>query len=417
MWDVTDTSALGGSLRRAAESWQVVLSAGLAVLLAASLTAALKDLDPASADTFVTAATRAQITLPNGEQKEATTGAKLPRGATLRTGDAGGARLSTAGRDVYVGALSTLKVLDGVRQQLDRGLLMVDTRSGPRLTLATTAGAGTVAAPEGALARVEQNVATLRLAVYSGTASITAAGRSATAPVPALRQVRIPYGGVPEAITALSLTVKNGVYDTWEQRLASSLVQADIDLNAFATGLNGTDGQAVLQAAPVAMRSMTLLGRTTGEQALSVAVAQKARLRQSVSENLAEVEQHRGDGGSWGVVAAIVRAPVTEVTQVLGASLDDPVTTPPLLAGGPRSGGSVDGSGGGSRPTSSPTPAPLPTRTPVIVDPPPPPPPPRTVIDEAVDAVASALPTPVPTPTPTPGLLRQVLELPGRLLP
>lgn len=415
MWDVTDSPSadtalpaagraagprapsLGARVRRAAESWQVVLASGLAVLLAATLVLALAGRDPAAEETFVTSATSAVLRLPDGTERAASVGDRVPRGSTLRTSGPGGARLTTAGRDVWVGALSTVTVLDGVRQVLERGQVLVDTQRGPALTLATTLGAGTVQTTGESLARVEQNVATLRLAVYRGEASVTAASRRASTTVPALFETRVPYDGLPEPVSALALTVRNGVYDQWEQLLVSNLVAADIDLNSVAAGLDGPDGQAVLQAAPASLTSALEPGRTTGEAALAVAVAQKARLFDDDARNLDAVERHRSDGGSWGVVAAIVRAPVTEVTKVLDSSLDaaGPAGSPGFVPDGTVAppNGSPDGSGLG-RPT--------PTRTPSGPGGPTTPPPTRGPVDDAVDAVKSALPTPAPTVTPTP---------------
>lgn len=409
MRDVTDSSAQSGTTLvsrllawRPLESWQAVLAGGVAVLLAAVLALAFTGHDLASAQTFVTAATHADVQLADGTQRQARIGDLVPKGAVVRTDGHGGARLTTEGRDVYVGALSTVRVIDGLHQTLDRGLVMVDTRSGPALTLATTLGAGTVSADQGGLSRVEQNLGTLRLAVYDGNATITAEGRRASTSVPALHQVRIPYGGVPEPRTALALTVKDGAYDAWEQRLVANLVQADIDLNSFAAGLNGVDGLFVINAAPVSLRQSVFDGRTRGEQALAVAVAQKGRLHTDAAANLREVQRDRGDGGSWGVVAAIVRAPVSDVTSVLGRSLDE--TRPTTLAGAPLSttapaprqssgaGGGTGGPAGG--PTDNPTTSP--------------PKPPTTSPPNPVDAAVKSLtdkvpPTPTPTPTPTPG--------------
>jgi hypothetical protein len=385
---------------RPLESWQSVLAAGVAVLMGAALSLVLTGKDPASAATFITSVTRGEIVYADGTQRPATIGTRLPGGASLRTGDDGGARITTDGRDVYIGALSTVTVVDGVHQTLERGLVMIDAHSGPGLTLATSVGAGTVNAPTGALARVEQNVGTLRLAVYRAEASITAEGRRATSTVSALHQVRVPYGGVPEAPTALALTIKNGVYDTWEQRLTADLVQADVDLNSFALGLNGNDGLLVIRAAPASLNTENLQGQR-GEQALTVAVAQKARANGgNVTKNLVEVQRDRSEGGSWGVVAAIVRATVSDVTSVLGSSLDDPGN--PTLIAIPR----ARQGGGEPQPavTEGPTRAPgsTPTRRPTTR----PTAPATDPVEEAVNQVTGMLPPtptpPVPTPTTEP---------------
>ena len=423
MVDVRDSSAQSGTglvprllAWRPLQSWPTVLAAGVAVLLAGVVALAFTSQDLASAQTFVTSTTRADIVLANGTELPARIGAVVPRGAVLRTSQAGGARLTTEGRDVYVGADSTVRVVDGLHQTLERGLVMIDTRSGPALTLATTLGAGTVNAPVGALSRVEQNVGTLRLAVYDGSSSITAAGRQATTTVPALHQVRVPYDGLPEPGTALALTVRNGVYDAWEQRLAANLVQADTDLNSFASGLDGVDGLSVLNAAPASLRETVVVGLTRGEQALAVAVAQKARLHHDAEANLREVDRDRTDGGSWGVVAAIVEAPVSDVTSVLGSSLDNPATPTGTLAGGPLPGGPVptrqSGGGGGQ----STTPAVTPTHSPKTTHSPTPPPS-QNPVDAAIKKVTGSLPptptappTPVPTPVPPSGPLATLVS-------
>jgi hypothetical protein len=375
---------------RPLQSWQAVAAAATAVLLAAALTLVLTGKDPAAEQTYITSVTRGEVVYADGSVRQATIGARVPNGASVRTGQGGGARLTTDGRDVYVGQLSTVTVSDGVRQLLERGLVMVDARTGPALTLSTSVGAGTVSAPEGSLTRVEQNIGTLRLAVYDGEAAITAEGRRATSTVPALHQVRVPYGGVPEQPTALALTISpDGAYDPWEQRLAANLVQADVDLNSFANGLNGIDGLAVLSAAPVSLKPTLdgLQGRQ-GERALTVAVAQKARLHPDVRQNLEEVQRDRGDGGSWGVVAAIVRAPVTDVTSVLGSSIDDPAN--PVLVTLPRP-RTIDQAG--AIPTAEPSSPSRPTRGPG----PRPTASPTTPVDNTVRQVTGVLP-PIPTP-------------------
>ncbi|MCW2599303.1 MAG: hypothetical protein JWM02_1132 [Frankiales bacterium] len=323
--DVTDNSgaAVGARLPRVRsaqgslvlEGWHGVLAAGLAVFIAASVVLVTHQIDPASADTYLTSVRNAVIQFPDGSQRTAEIGARLPNGAQLRTGQQGGAELSTAGRNVYVGAVSTVDVLDGVRQTLTRGQVMVDSRKGPRLQLSTRAG--TVAAKAGALARVEA-AALLRLAVFEGTAAITATGRRATTAVGALHQVQVAYGYPADRVTPLALTD-----DAWESRLAGDLVSADQDLVHLADSLGGSDGRAVLTAAPVALRTASLGAvAASGEQAVAVAVAEVAsRSAGPVTDRLAFVLSARSDGGSWGVVAALVGARVTAVSTLLDAAL------------------------------------------------------------------------------------------------
>ncbi len=381
---------------RSTRGWQGVLAAGLAVLTAASITAVVGVSDPASADTFVTSVTDSVVALPNGSEREARIGDRLPSGARLRSGAAGGARLTTAGRDVYVGALSTILIRDGVRESLERGQVMVDTRSGPELALGTEGG--TVDLAEGTLARVERGIV-LRVGVFDGSAAVGVTGRQATTTVPALYQVSTQYGVLPGRPTALALT-----NDAWEQRLAANLTGADEQLTRLQSGLEGSEGSLVLVAAPAALR-LACTGTDRGEQALSVALAMVAKAGSSPQDRATTVCSSRREGGSWGVVAAIVRASADDVSGRLQQDLPtDPAIlaegpTTPFLPGitptSPTTAGPGDSTTG---PTGSPSPRPTTTTGP---RPPPPPPPPSTV-EQVVTIVRDLLPTPVPSTTPAP---------------
>jgi hypothetical protein len=426
MTDVTDRP----DLLTGPHGWKVVLAAGVAVLTAASVTVAFRASDPAAADTFVTGAHNAAVQPPGGQAHSAVVGERVPAGATVLTGDGGSAELSTAGRDVYVGALSTVRIQDGVHQRLDRGLVMVDSRRGARLDLVTPAGE--VRTPSGVLTRVE-DAAQLRLAVYGGHAAFAAAGRSSTAVVPGLHQVQVPYGQLPGRVTALALTPG----DPWEARLVADLVAADADLNHLAYSLDGNDGATVLNAAPAALRTTPPPpGPLRSETALSVALAQAARGDDPVT-TLATVETSRREGGSWGVVAAIVGARVTGVSALLDGTLAPlpgaagsvaagvaPSLSGLLGSGGAGTGGSVGGSGSGSDGTAPRQPTPSsPSGAPSTAPAPLPSPTPTAVVDQLVTTVLSVVPTPVPTtspapapaPSPTSSTLLPSLQLPPLL--
>lgn len=393
-------------------TWQVVLAGGLSVLTAATVALVAHTADPATADTYVTSVHNAVIRLADGSERPAEVGDQLPKGSQLRTGERGGAQLVTDGRSVYVGAVSTIDVLDGVRQKLQRGQVMVDSRKGARLELATLAGE--VASRAGALTRVE-TAAVLRLGVFEGSATITATGRRASTTVPALHQVQVPYGYLPGQVTALALTG-----DSWESRLASALVNADQDLQHLAASLGGTDGVRLLRVAPAVLRTSPVppAGAGRGEEALSVALAQASG--RDVAATYSEVREARTEGGSWGVVAAIVGAQVSRVSALLDRALSPeagpgtviaaipvadlpgllnpaPERTPsPTISSSPRPKPRVTAS---TRPTTSPSPTP-------------------GVVDSVVETVQALLgPTPTPpsaagrgTPTPSP-LLNLDLDL------
>lgn len=387
--DVTDTSGAASRPR----TWQAVLAAATTVLSAGVVTAVVQLRDPAAADTFVTSVTRAVVDLPDGSSHAAHLGDRLPRGATLRTGQDGGARLTTAGRDVYVGALSTVSVQDGVHETLERGQVMVDTRSGPRLALATKAG--TVTTPGGSLARVERG-AVLRLGVFRGSSVLAAQGRQTRAAVSAYHQVITQYGAVPGRPTALTLTG-----DRWEQTLAADLVASDQQLERLRAGLRGAEGRLVLQDA--AFRAPSVGDQ--GEAALSTVLAQVATRSASVTDNLATIVAARAEGGSWGPVAAIVRASADAVSARLDRDLGPAPVTTPVLAGPVATLPPV-------LVTTSSTPQPVvtgqvPTTTPPttpVTSPPvePPPPSSSTVVDQVLKIVTDLVPLPTPSPTRTP---------------
>ena len=392
---MTDRSGFLASER----GWKLVLAGAVSVLVVAVVVLVARTGDPASADSYLTGVRDAVVVLPNGTTRPATEGMRVPAGALLRTGAVGAATLRTAGRDVFVGGLSTLQVLDGVRQDLQRGEVMVDSRNGPRLALTTPAGV--VAVAEGALARVEEGVV-LRLGVFEGTARLTAAGRQATTTVTALHQSKAAYGGLGQSPTALALTD-----DAWERQLAAGLVSADLDLKALARGLAGAEGEMVLQSASARLQAVPPASVDVGEQALAMAVAQASTALDPVTA-LRTVQSDRADGGSWGVVAALVSSRVSAVSALLDGVLAPPGSAPtPVQAGGTPDLSQLFGPPSG--PTGSPSPTPgRPSPTPSPTRRPTPPPPTSSPVDQLVTTVTGLLsPSPTPpsvtgTPTPTP---------------
>ncbi len=392
-WDADDEQVRDNSGIVRALRPVPVLVAALSVLVASTTAAFVGFRDPADAETVVTGASRALVVLPSGAQHAAVVGERLPSGAVLRTAEDGGARLTAAGRDVYVGALSTVRVIDGVHQGLERGQVMVDSRDGAQLTLDVDGGRVVVA--QDTLARVERARA-LRVGVFSGAAAVGVTDRQVTTKVPALRQVTQQYAALPSAPTALFL-----VKDEWERRLAADLTSNDDQLERLYEGLQGPDGSVVLASARTELlEAVTDNTATTdqGERALSIALAQVGLVASPVA-NLGVVRATRTEGGSWGVVAAIVRASVNDVTGALSGSLDTP--DEPVQAVGQPTAGPL-------QPGTSPTPAPtdvVPTQAPPSSRPPtsappttPPPSTPPGTVEQLIDTITSLLPTPLPTP-------------------
>ena len=396
----------------------VALSVLLAAVLAGAVGVAALRTDTASADTVLTRGDGAVLELADGTTRAAVVGERVPRGATVRAGSAG-AQLQTRDREVWLGRATAVTVLDGARQELRSGFVMVDASDAPGLELETAAA--TVTTADDSLVRVDGGQL-LRVGVLRGDeAGVRAAGRRATADVETYHQVQVPAGGLPGQPTPFVLTPG----DAYERQLAAELVRADDDLNALAARLDsdGAAGRAVLAALDEDVDVAVAAG---SEGALGYLIARAAD-DGDVADGYVRVRDLREAGGSWGIVAAIVAAPVDRVSAALGALLEP--GTVPVVAGGPLDvdavldlGGSGPGSadgvpqqppaepaprptGGGSAP---PTDGPGPSPTPGPLEPV------TAVVDEVVDAVTDLLPTPTPTSSPAPvegSVLDPVLEL------
>ena len=393
----------------------MALSVLLAAVLAGAVGVAALRTDTASADTVLTRGDGAMLELADGTTRAAVVGERVPRGATVRAGSAG-AQLQTRDREVWLGGATAVTVLDGARQELRSGFVMVDASGAPGLELETAAA--TVTTADDSLVRVDGGQL-LRVGVLRGDeAGVRAAGRRASADVDTYHQVQVPAGGLPGQLTPFVLTPG----DAYERQLAAELVRADDDLNALAARLDsdGAAGRAVLAALDEDVDVAVAAG---SEGALGYLVARAAD-DGDIADSYARVRDLREAGGSWGIVAAIVSAPVDQVSAALGALLQP--GTVPVVAGGPLDvdavlelGGSGPGStddapqlappaapappgGGGTPPTEGPDPSPSPSPSPSD--------PVTTVVDEVVDAVNDLLPTPTPTSSPVP-VLEPVLDL------
>jgi hypothetical protein len=365
----------------------------VAVLAAGSMLAALGlsacGPDVAKAATVLRGPRAATVELSDGSTRAATEGMTVPKGATVRTDPGGSAALVAAGRTVLLGSGTAVTVVDGEREQLRQGLVMVDARRSPGLSLA--AGAATVQTPRGGLARIERGVL-LRAASFGGTLQVRATGRKGSAPVKRLFQVQVPDGGVPGRVTALTLR-----RDAWERRYALDLVTADADLTGLAEGLDRNPGSssAVLQVLPASYAGFTATpGERASETALALVVAKAA------GADPADVRDWRADGGSWGVVAALAGADVAKVSAALDSILN-PGGGPVVALGPPGPGASPPGNGPGGGPSAggSPSAGPRPSSGPTRRPSPSPSPDP---VQDIVTTVTGLLPTPTPSPVTVP---------------
>jgi hypothetical protein len=410
-----------GTRGRAVPAIAVLLAA---VLLAAVALAALRS-DTAGAPTVLVEGAAATVVLPDGTRRPLDVGAQVPPGATVAAGP-GGAVLRTRDRDVHLGRRTQVTVVDGRRQQLATGVVMVDARRGPGVDVETAAAV--VTTPDGAVSRLERG-ALVRVGTFDGDAvSVRPTGRRTTTELARWTQTQVPVGGLPGRVTPLKLTG-----DRIERRLAPDLVRDDRTLADLGRTLDngGAQGPAVLAAledalpaavvpapvVPVAGLEVPTVQRgPASERALAFllagaaeAGAEPAALRDVptdvLAERYAEVRALRADGGSWGPVARLVGAPVPAVGGLLdglltrlvlvAGELPAPVDLAALLAPRPVI---------AAQPATSPAaPGPAGGPTPASGDAPPPPPA-NEDDDEGDPVVPTDPPGPVPTPPPVPTL-------------
>ncbi|MEO6205003.1 MAG: hypothetical protein ABIO67_06440, partial [Mycobacteriales bacterium] len=290
--------------------WRDVLAGGaglLALALLASVALSACGTDVAKAATFLSDPRATTLTLSDGSVSTPTGRTRVPSGATVTTAPGGSVSLTSVGRVVLLGSDSAVTVLDGSREELRRGLVMIDARRTGSLTL--SAGAADVSTPRGSLVRVERGVL-LRVASFRGEAAVRSTGRKAAATVSALHQVQVPYGGLPGRVTALALT-----RDIWERRFAQGLVSSDVDLNALADSLERDVRSRVAVALPASYAVASATQAPAGESALAYLVAQAAP--KGGRTTYVTVRRLRDEGGSWGVVAALVGASVPAVSKAL----------------------------------------------------------------------------------------------------
>lgn len=378
---------------------------------------------PSDATTVLRGATGVTVISAAGAAHPGVDGEHLAVGETVRTTTTRSA-LVTGGRVTTLGPATAVDIADRSHYLLDVGTVVVDHRHGRDARV--DAGPVTVEHIGATAVRIERGFA-VRVAVFDGgPATVTASERSMT--VPALHEIDAPGASLPTAPTPLAL--RDDALDT---AAAPALVSADVTLDHRAAALDRVGGTAVpaalirtLPAAPAAT--------AVSERILPVAIARADRSA-TLPAAYARTAALRSDGGSWGVVAALVDAKIAAVQQQLDALLAGPAlplvlpvgtggdgsaaaVTALLAAAAPAPAGTAPEPGatgsaakpvGGASPTPAPTPAPtplvqnlvntitgllpLPTGAPI--------PPPATA--------PPATPRPAPTPTASGGLLGGVL--------
>lgn len=410
----------GRLARRWVRSGVPAVSVLLAGVLLAGIVLAARGPDPAGADTVLLRGVGTTAELAGGGTRALAVGGVVPPGAVVRPG-AQGAVLRVLGRDTWLSPDAVVQVLDGARQQLRQGLVMVDARRGPMLEIGTASAA--VFTPRGSVSRVE-SAPLVRVGSYAGDpVQVRPSGLRATASVARDYQVQVPEGSRPGRTTPLVLTAGDAI----ERALVPALVDADEALSGYARQLGdvGTAGRAVqaafardLPAAP----SCGTAGTPAGERALAFLLA-AGRPGDQLAARYARTCELRTDGGSWGVVADLVGTTVADVGGLLETLLRPtslaagpppaaaaaaaalgpvPPATPPA-SGAPESGPAgvfAPSPAGASGRPAQPGPSPAPTAP--------------ALLDAVVGTVLSLVPVPVPTGSPgVAGSTPTVPALPG----
>lgn len=388
----------------------------MALVAAAVLGACLSGCGaPASAaSTALAQAVHTAVVLPSGRTVNGWPGELLAQGAVVRTGPAGRAILDTGGRMVWLGANSTLRVVDGTQQSLRAGSVVIDARSGPPLRLQVSNWA--ISPAPGSAVRVVATFAT-RVGVLVGSARIV--GSVGSEQVFALHQLlatalALPSGDLPP----LQLTD-----DRAEKSVAPGLVADDVYLRAEALDIDTTPSFAsgLERAARVAVQAAFVRSapQAASESVLPLLIAKAARGGGGLIARYRRALALRQAGGSWGVIAHLLGARALRTAGELQALLVVATTAHPLTAlgvpgasrpgGAPTAGVSFAPSGSGAS-ANSPSAAPSPggstsAPAPAPSSPAPTPASPTSTssAQQVLNTVSGLLP-PLPAASPTPGV-------------
>ncbi|MGH3745291.1 MAG: hypothetical protein ACRDTP_10570 [Mycobacteriales bacterium] len=364
---------------------------------AASLTACGHG--PSDATTVLRGATGVTVVSAAGVPHPGAEGEHLTVGETVRTTRTDTA-LVTGRRVTTLGPSTALDIADRSHYLLDAGTIVVDHRHGPDARV--DAGPVTVEHIGATSVRIERGFA-VRVAAFDGGAATVSASERSTL-VPALHEIDVPGASLPSSPTPLAL--RDDALDTVA---APALVAGDQSLDHRAAALDLAGGSmvpaALIRSLPAALTSTTM-----SERVLPVAIARADR-KAPLAGAYARATELRAEGGSWGVIAALMGANIGAVQQQLDELLANApaALTLPATATGDSGASAVTALLSAAAPaTAAPTPAaPTPAATAV--------------------AAASAPPSgggsspapgrsPSPTPTPTP-LVQTLINTVTGLLP
>ncbi|HEX8001559.1 MAG TPA: hypothetical protein VF519_02575 [Mycobacteriales bacterium] len=352
---------------------------GAAALVAAASLTACSDVRD---ETVTLSGVRDAVVVSGGTERTASDGAELRKGDRVRTGTGGTATLVVRDRRVLLAGSTEVAVPDGATVELARGGLLVDHRRGPGVTV--RAGDTTVdQIGDGAL-RVERRFSVLVAAFSADSRVRTTTGQRLT--LDPLHQVAVAGRALPRAAVPLQLR-----HDDWERTVIGPVVADDTRLNALAASLDGPGAPVV----PASLRPAA--GARTSDTVLSEAIGRAAR------KSAAEARTLRSQGGSWGVVAALLGTSAVDVGTTLAAVLRGELAPAPSSSSSPTSGVVA---GGSPRPVTSSRPQPGPTPTPT-----------RTGGGQTPKPSTSPTPSPSASSTSLEDVIGQIIPTPTIRLP
>jgi hypothetical protein len=365
-----DVQGDNAPMRRTGRSALAQGAMALAVMAAGVVVVATDGSTPAAnAETVLGVVKDAKIVSSSGSTRVAEAGDRLFRGDVIMTGPHGSAQVITRQRTTFLAGPGALVVVDGERQQLRSGTVVVDALDGPGLDLDLTGTLVTI--PRGSAIEAARGAST-RVGALAGPAELASSvGRRLA--LPALEQVVLSGDAVPGATTPLHLT------DSAEEaRVVPRLIADDIALKTLARGID-TTGRSTAHIVETSWTgvSQPIPNRAKrSERVLPVLIADSTR-GGSAQQRYNNAVAWRAQGGSWGVVLHLLsgRAAAVEATlaalQRTGQSPGQigtvqpptivaaaptgprPFQTPPVNPGGTKPPGS-----GSHQPTTTPTTSP-----------------------------------------------------------
>ncbi|HVT63889.1 MAG TPA: hypothetical protein VHD81_01905 [Mycobacteriales bacterium] len=366
----------------------------LAVMAAGVIVVATDDAAPvANAETVLGVVKDAKIISPSGSTRLAAAGDRLFRGDVIMTSPHGSAQVITRQRTTFLGGSGALVVVNGVRQQLRTGTVVVDALDGPALDLDLT---GTlVKIPLGSAIEASRGPST-RVGALAGPAALTSSiGRRLA--LPALEQVVLSGDAVPGATTPLHLS------DSAEEaRVVPRLIADDIALKTLARGIDttGRSTARIVEASWTGVSQPVPNRVNRSERVLPVLIADSTH-GGTAQQRYNNAVAWRAQGGSWGVVLHLLAGRAAQVESTLAALQKSgaapgrigTVAPPTVVAAGPpgptafhtppvNPGGTKYPGSGSNPPTSTPTTSPPDTLLGGLV----------TTVQNVIDGVLGLLP-------------------------